>query len=679
MTYSLILATFLGTMGLPHVVVRFYTNPDGRAARRTTLVVLGLLGLFYVLPPVYGALGRLYADELAASGRSDALVLELPRLMVGGPLGDLLSGLVTAGAFAAFLSTSSGLIDRGRRRAQPGRVRPGLRPPPAGVSAFRLGAVVAVVVPLLLALALPTSASPGRSAWRSPSPPRRSARCSCSASGGGGSPTSARSPGCSSGFLGSGSAVLWAMASRSTDGLGGAARAAGRLDGAARVRDDGRRQPAHAAPGAGPHAPLHGPAAHPGGSRARPRLDRSSCLDRPLDRFAAADPAVSPDAARRDACRACDPGTYGDAPSHPVTRRASTAHDDHTTTVRQHGTIPSTTSCTSRRSSASCKRRYRSFVFPATVAFLAWYLLYVLMSQLGHRLHEHQGRRQHQRRPGLRAAAVRLHVPASPSLYARYADQPARPAARDRAALRASTTQEEGRHELDQTLTTILFLAVVALTVGITFWASRQTKGAADYYAGGRSLHRLPERPGDLRRLHVGRVVPRHLRRHRARTATTASSTRSASWSPGWSRCCWSPSCCATPAATRWPTSSRTGCGSARCAPPPPRRPSSSRSSTCSRRWSAPARSSRCCSASTSEAVKNLTIVGVGAADDLLRHRRRHEGHHLGADRQGRAADDRHGADHRAGAGGVQLQPLRPARRRRRQQPARARRSSSRA
>ena len=48
-------------MGLPHVVVRFYTNPDGRAARRTTLAVLVLLGIFYVLPPVYAALGRLYA------------------------------------------------------------------------------------------------------------------------------------------------------------------------------------------------------------------------------------------------------------------------------------------------------------------------------------------------------------------------------------------------------------------------------------------------------------------------------------------------------------------------------------------------------------------------------------------------------------------------------------------
>ena len=67
-TYSLILATFLGTMGLPHVLVRFYTNPDGRAARRTTLVVLALLGLFYLLPPVYGALGRVYAPDLVGDG-----------------------------------------------------------------------------------------------------------------------------------------------------------------------------------------------------------------------------------------------------------------------------------------------------------------------------------------------------------------------------------------------------------------------------------------------------------------------------------------------------------------------------------------------------------------------------------------------------------------------------------
>ena len=67
-TYSLIIATFLGTMGLPHVVVRFYTNPDGRAARRTTLVVLGLLGLFYLLPALVFLLPTSLVSAELASG-----------------------------------------------------------------------------------------------------------------------------------------------------------------------------------------------------------------------------------------------------------------------------------------------------------------------------------------------------------------------------------------------------------------------------------------------------------------------------------------------------------------------------------------------------------------------------------------------------------------------------------
>ncbi|MDQ1012438.1 Na+(H+)/acetate symporter ActP [Streptomyces sp. V4I23] len=108
-TYSLLIATLLGTMGLPHVIVRYYTNPDGAAARRTTWAVLWLLAAFYVLPPVYGALGRIYTPELLMTGRTDAAVLLLPTRLVGGTVGTLLGTLVTAGAFAAFLSTASGL------------------------------------------------------------------------------------------------------------------------------------------------------------------------------------------------------------------------------------------------------------------------------------------------------------------------------------------------------------------------------------------------------------------------------------------------------------------------------------------------------------------------------------------------------------------------------------------
>ncbi|MBW3647639.1 MAG: cation acetate symporter [Actinobacteria bacterium] len=145
-TYALVLATFLGTMGLPHVLVRFYTNPDGAAARRTTLVVLGLLGVFYLVPTVYGALGRLYTPELLLTGRTDAVVLALPGALIGGLGGDLLEALLVAGAFAAFLSTSSGLLVSTAGVLVQDVLRGTVRD-------FRRAAVAAAALPLALALA----------------------------------------------------------------------------------------------------------------------------------------------------------------------------------------------------------------------------------------------------------------------------------------------------------------------------------------------------------------------------------------------------------------------------------------------------------------------------------------------------------------------------------------------
>jgi Na+(H+)/acetate symporter ActP len=147
-TYSLMVATFLGTMGLPHVLVRFYTNPDGGAARRTTLIVLALLGLFYLLPTLYAVLGRRYAADLATSGRGDALVLELPGRMIGGVGGDLLGALVAGGAFAAFLSTSSGLTVSVAGVISQDLLARVMSP----VSGFRIACVVSVLVPLGAAL-----------------------------------------------------------------------------------------------------------------------------------------------------------------------------------------------------------------------------------------------------------------------------------------------------------------------------------------------------------------------------------------------------------------------------------------------------------------------------------------------------------------------------------------------
>jgi cation/acetate symporter len=108
--YSLLLATFLGTMGLPHILVRFYTNPDGPAARRTTVSVLSLLGLFYLFPGIYGLLGRAFTPGLYVTGNTDNVVLSVPQAAWPGLPGEVLGGIVAAGAFAAFMSTSSGLL-----------------------------------------------------------------------------------------------------------------------------------------------------------------------------------------------------------------------------------------------------------------------------------------------------------------------------------------------------------------------------------------------------------------------------------------------------------------------------------------------------------------------------------------------------------------------------------------
>src|SRR6478609_5541858 len=114
-TFSLIVALVCGTAGLPHILVRFYTNPDGVAAKKTTMWVMILIGVFYVFPPVFGVLGRNFLPELydaTGSKGPDKVVLELPILIREkyGILGSILSGITCAGAFAAFMSTFSGLL-----------------------------------------------------------------------------------------------------------------------------------------------------------------------------------------------------------------------------------------------------------------------------------------------------------------------------------------------------------------------------------------------------------------------------------------------------------------------------------------------------------------------------------------------------------------------------------------
>jgi cation/acetate symporter len=138
-TYGVVIATFLGAIGLPHILVRFYTNPDGPSARRTTALVILLLACFYLFPAIFALLGRLEAPQLYATGQTDSVVLVLPRIVASGVVGVFLAALVAAGAFAAFLSTSSGLLI-----SMAGAISHDLLG--RGVKAFRLAAVAVGVI-----------------------------------------------------------------------------------------------------------------------------------------------------------------------------------------------------------------------------------------------------------------------------------------------------------------------------------------------------------------------------------------------------------------------------------------------------------------------------------------------------------------------------------------------------
>lgn len=143
-TISIILALLFGTLGLPHVLVRFYTNPTGHAARTTTAIVLCLLSVFYLLPTTLGVLGILYTKDLSASN-ADATILLLPHSVFDGVLADLLTAVVVGGAFAAFLSTTSGLaVSLAGALSQEffnGTVR-----------GFRISTVLATAIPVVVAL-----------------------------------------------------------------------------------------------------------------------------------------------------------------------------------------------------------------------------------------------------------------------------------------------------------------------------------------------------------------------------------------------------------------------------------------------------------------------------------------------------------------------------------------------
>jgi cation/acetate symporter len=118
--FSMVLALVLGTAGLPHILNRYYTNPSGSAARRSTFWVLVFIGTFYIMAPIAGLAGRGFISRAAEAGtapanaalvdgilvKSDALMPTIAQILGG----QWLMGIVAAGAFAAMFSTIGGLL-----------------------------------------------------------------------------------------------------------------------------------------------------------------------------------------------------------------------------------------------------------------------------------------------------------------------------------------------------------------------------------------------------------------------------------------------------------------------------------------------------------------------------------------------------------------------------------------
>jgi len=105
---SLAVALVLGTAGLPHVLMRLYTVPNAREARRSVVWTIWLVGLFYLCTLILG-FGAMWLvggkNILAAPGGGDSAV----PLLADKLGGTLLFGIVAAVAFATILAVVAGL------------------------------------------------------------------------------------------------------------------------------------------------------------------------------------------------------------------------------------------------------------------------------------------------------------------------------------------------------------------------------------------------------------------------------------------------------------------------------------------------------------------------------------------------------------------------------------------
>ena len=115
-TVSLGLALVLGTAGLPHILMRFFTVPNAKAARSSVVWAMFLIGFFYLLTTFIGFGARAFLGEAGVEAAGTGGNLAAPNLaaFLGGGEGtfggDLFLAVIAGVAFATILAVVAGLV-----------------------------------------------------------------------------------------------------------------------------------------------------------------------------------------------------------------------------------------------------------------------------------------------------------------------------------------------------------------------------------------------------------------------------------------------------------------------------------------------------------------------------------------------------------------------------------------
>src|SRR6188472_525825 len=153
---SLGLALMFGLLGLPHILMRFYTVPDARAARSSVLYATGFIGYFYLIIPIvgFGASALVGREIIAKVDPGGNMAAPLAAELLGGTP---FLGFIAAVAFATILAVVAGLTLAGASTLSHDIfthvVRKGHASEADKVRVARLATVAFVVIAVLLGIA----------------------------------------------------------------------------------------------------------------------------------------------------------------------------------------------------------------------------------------------------------------------------------------------------------------------------------------------------------------------------------------------------------------------------------------------------------------------------------------------------------------------------------------------